>query len=76
MITLTEDELVALTELYRDAQNTSLMALSIADGLAGRDFSSTAWRRVKEEMDHLGKKYGFHPKNIRGINGITGEVLL
>ena len=58
---LTEEEYEQLQLLYRDAQNTPVIALSTADALAGRDLSSLAWTAVKDYMDHLGKKYNFDP---------------
>ena len=42
---LTTEELTELMELYKAAQNTPVIALSVADGLAGRDFASQAYKR-------------------------------
>ena len=57
--TLSDEEHKKLLELYQRAENTPVMAMSVADGLAGRDFASTAWNEVRNFMDELGKKYGY-----------------
>jgi hypothetical protein len=31
---------------------------------------------VREKMEQLGKKYGFDPKQMKGISPKTGEVTL
>ncbi len=74
MIVITEEECTKLVNLYTDAQNTPVIALSSADMLSGNDWASQAWRRVGEFQEELGKKYGFdHMKNA--INTKTREVI-
>ena len=69
---LTKAEYEQLQLLYRDAQNTPVIALSSTDALTGRDLSSLAWTAVKDYMDHLGEKYGFDPaKHAIKPNGIV-----
>lgn len=75
-IILNEEDRKALTELYAEARTTPVVALSVADMIAGKDWASQAWDRVREKMDELGLKYGFDPKKMKGIDGETGEVLL
>ena len=42
----TEEELKRLTENANRAARTPVIAMSIADGLAGRDWASMAWHGV------------------------------
>ena len=52
-----------------------MIALSTKAILEGRDWASMAWDDVRHKMDELGKKYGFDPKLMKGINFKTGEVI-
>lgn len=61
--------------MYRTAQTTPVIALSTKAILEGRDWASMAWDDVRHKMDELGKKYGFDPKLMKGINFKTGEVI-
>jgi len=71
---LDEKDLEELVKLYRTAQTTPVMALSSKDMIEGRDWASIAWNEVRHKMDEFGKKYGFNPETIKGIDFKTGEV--
>lgn len=73
-IILEPSDLEELLDLNDKATNTPVIALSVKDGLEGRDFASTAWKRVREKWEELGRKYGFNPESVRGIDRQTGEV--
>ncbi len=73
-IILTKEELKKLLKL--NDRNAPVMALSVADGLAGRDFASLARNSLREYWQELGKKHEFNPEDVRGIKRETGEVLL
>ncbi len=73
-IILKPKDLQALLKLNDEARSTPVIALSVADGLAGRDFSSMAWDRVRNKWEELGKKYNFNPERVTGIDRKTGEV--
>jgi hypothetical protein len=74
-VTLTKEEHDKLVELYERAQTTPVIALSVADGLAGRDFATLAWNRVQEYMDKLGAKYLYEPTKARiSMDSPTFEV--
>ena len=75
-IILTKEELEKILKLNDRANNTPVIALSVADGLAGRDFASLARNDLREYWLELGKKYNFNPENVRGIEKATGEVIL
>ena len=74
-ILLEKADLDKLVELTKEAQQTPVIAMSMADGLAGRDWATLAWDRVRGKWAELGKKYGFDPTRVKGINSDTGEVL-
>ena len=71
---ITAEENRELQDLYHTAQNTPVIAMSVKDGLEGRDWSTQAWNRVREYMDFLGKKYGYDPAT-HAVNPKTGEVV-
>jgi len=73
-IKLSEEDRKELVELYEEAEKTPMIAMSLADGIAGRDWATQAWNEVKAKMDELGKKYGFDPSQMKGINKKTGEI--
>jgi len=75
-IILEQDDLKELLRLNDEASNTPVIALSLADGLAGRDFASLAWNRVRDKWEEFGKKYDFDPTKVKGIKRDTGEVLV
>ena len=73
-IILTKEELDELLRLYHTARTTPVIALSVADGLAGNDFASIANRTFQSYWAELGTKYGFDPDRY-GFNSKTGEVV-
>lgn len=75
-IILNKEELDHLKELTREASNTPVIAMSSHDILTGRDWSSMAWDQVRYYWQELGRKYGFDPEEVKGINSTTGEVML
>ncbi len=75
-IILTKEELKKLLKCNDDTGNVPVMALSVADGLAGRDFASLARNDLMEYWEEVGKKHEFNPEDVRGIKRETGEVLL
>lgn len=54
-----------LMELSAAAHRTPVIALSVADGIAGRDFASLAHERVMAHWRELAKKYGFRYETVR-----------
>ncbi len=64
-VTLEEADFKKLVELYTKAQRTPMIAMSVADGIAGRDWSTMAWNEVRAFMDQLGKKYGYKPQTAQ-----------
>ena len=71
-ITLSEEDRKALVALYEDAQTTPAILFDYSHP----DLATIAWMDVRRKFDELGKKYGFNPKQIKGINKVTGEILL
>jgi len=57
-----------LVRLSHEALNMPVMALSLADGLAGRDFASQAREAVMRVWSRLGRKYGFHEDTTEPVN--------
>lgn len=76
IIKLSEKDRQELVKLYTEAERTPMIAMSVQAGIAGRDWATQAWNRVRAKMDELGQKYGFDPSEMRGINKKTGEVHL
>lgn len=76
MIKLSSQDLKELLELTRKAETTPVIALSLKDGLEGRDWSALAWDKVRDKWHELGRKYGFDPTQVKGIDTKTGEVLI
>ena len=74
-IRLEPSDLKELLELTRSARRTPVIAMSLKDGLEGRDFAAHAWDRVRAKWYELGKKYNFDPTCVRGIKADTGIVL-
>ena len=71
---ITEDENKKLQDLYKTAQNTPVIAMSVKDGLEGKDWANLAWDKVRQYMDELANKYGYDPAT-HAINPKTGEVI-
>lgn len=74
-IFLSKEELKKLLDLTHEAETTPVIALSLEDGLRGKDWSAQAWDRVRDNWKELGKKYGFEPSQVKGIDSSTREVL-
>lgn len=72
-ITLSKEDKVELIKLYREAQTTPMIGLSVKDMIQGKDWASQAWDRVRSKMDELGGKYGYDPRK-HAINFKTGEI--
>ena len=73
-IMLNKKDLQELLKLTNEAQNTPVVCMSVAQGLRGEDWASQVWERVREKWHELGKKYGFDPTTIKGVDTETGEV--
>ena len=58
-----------LIELSKQARNAPVMVMSLADGLAGRDFANLARERVFAFWRKLGRKYGFDGSDVKPISG-------
>lgn len=76
IIKLSEEDRKELADLYHTAQTTPVIALTCQDMLEGRDWATLAWNDVRKKMDELGKKYGFDPRKMKGIDSKSGEVHL
>ncbi len=76
-IFLDEDELKEVVDLMRKAQNTPVMALSMAHGLEKGGFSGEAWTRFHERVDELAIEHGLPApgEGNYGLDGSTGEIL-
>ena len=64
----TDKEFALLREKANRARTTPVIALSLADGLAGRDFASLAHMDVKQTCHALAMKHGL--PEIPGFYGI------
>lgn len=65
--TISEEDWAKLMEMSKTAHSTPVIALSVADGLAGRDFASMARKRVLNLWKEMGKKYGFDGDTVEPI---------
>lgn len=63
-----------LFRLSREAVETPVIAMSVGDGLAGRDFASMARERVMGKWRELGKKYGFDWETVSPVDQDKGIV--
>ena len=66
-----------LNELYRRTQTKPISVTQIIDELKETYFPSPKqlrWAEVRHKMDELGKKYGFDPRTMKGIDFKTGEL--
>ncbi len=70
-IKLSEEDRKELVKLYEEAEHTPIIVV----GGVGEDLASLAWDRVRDKFDELGKKYGFNPTGIKGINKETGKLV-
>lgn len=73
---ISKEELKELMDLTQEAQNTPVIGFSMKQMIEGDDWASRAWKLVRAKWDELGKKYGFSPMEVQGINSQTGEVIL
>lgn len=73
----TQAQAKKINKLYRDAQNTPMVALTSAMALSGRDFASMAYERLYEYIDKCAikarwpksnKHYGFNTKTMEFIS--------
>ena len=71
---VTEEECSKLVSLFKRAQNTPVIAMSVQDGLEGKDFASLAWDDVRKYYDELAKKYDFDVTK-KCINQKTREII-
>jgi len=71
----TEDDVRELKVLADKAYDTPVMAMTVADGLAGRDFASLARERLFKACHQLALKHGL--PEIRGYYGLhaSGEFV-
>jgi len=69
---LEEEDKNRLLELYRSAESTPVITF----GVGQKSFAESAWDMVRAKFKELGEKYSFDPKDIKGIDPETGEVLL
>ena len=67
-IKISEEEITELADLSRTAQTTPAIIIGQS--------ATRAWEKVTAKFDELGKKYGFDPSKIKGIDAKTGEVYL
>ena len=67
----TKEELEFLMRKAQTAATMPVMALSVADGLAGRDFSSLAHRSALEACHAIALQHGL--PEIVGFYGVTQE---
>jgi hypothetical protein len=75
-IVITEEELQELKELTSQAETVPPVFILPEDSLLhNRDLGSYAWDVVRDYWLELGKKYGFDPRKVKGIDSNTGEVL-
>lgn len=74
-IALSKEDLDELLRLTNKAKRTPVIAIGLADGLSGRDFSAQAWENVRAKWEELGKRYNFSPQSVKGIVAETGVVL-
>lgn len=77
LIELSEEDRKELVKLYEEAEKTPYLVYQteMRGGIPhARDTASDAWNRVRYKMEELGKKYGFDPRKMKGINKKTGEI--
>lgn len=65
---LTEEETNELVRLYQRMQSAPIVMLDHK-----HDYHEQCTEDVRRYMDNLGKKYGFDPQKIKGINK-QGEI--
>ena len=70
----TAEELEELRKLAMTASTTPVMAMSLGDGLAGRDFASMAWKRAKEACQKVALAHGLPTEGHYGVTS-DGEFV-
>ena len=65
------EELKELSKLAKAAANMPVMALSVRDGLEGRDFAATARERMMKRCHEIALAHGL--PEIPGYYGITSD---
>lgn len=71
---VTQEECDKLVKLYERARTTPVIAMSVQDGMEGKDFASLAWKDVEIYYDELAAKYNFDVKK-QCINQKTLEIV-
>ena len=66
--TIDEADWKHLIELCVTARNTPVIALSVGDGLSGRDFATLARKRIFDFWIELGGKYGFDGNDVTPVD--------
>ena len=66
--TISEEDWAELLRLSGEAHRTPVMALSLADGLAGRDFASLARQRVLDHWNEIGRRLGFKGETTEPVD--------
>lgn len=71
IIVLSQKDRKELVRLTDRAKTTPMILL-----FGKYDISRDARDRVRDKWIELGTKYGFVPASVRGVNRVTGEVML
>ena len=66
--TINEDDWAEVLRLSQEAHRTPVIALSLADGLAGRDFASMARERVYAKWSEIGARMGFRSETVEPVD--------
>ncbi len=67
----TGEEVKEMQELSETARTTPVMTTSLSEGLAGRDFASTARKRMQDRLQEVALAHGL--PDFEGYYGLTGE---
>ena len=66
--TISEEDWAEVLRLSREAHQTPVIALSVADGIAGRDFASLARQRVFDHWNAIGRRLGFDGATVKPVD--------
>ena len=72
--TISDEDWAELVRLSQEAHRTPVIALSLADGLAGRDFASMARQRVLDHWTEIGRRLGFDGMTVEPIDEVMRIV--
>jgi hypothetical protein len=72
--TINEADWNELLRFSAEARRTPVIALTVADGLAGNDFSAIAHRRVEAKWKEIGDRMGFDWTQVEPIDE-SGRVI-